>query len=121
LVCKTENKKHSRIFRKFQIYTGYASMKWKIPYNMTKHTKHLKNKKHSRIFRKFQIYTGYASMKWTILYNMTKNTKHLKNKNHKTIQNIQTYSTDQIYTGRASVTSVIWLNFGYLEAFGQIL
>ena len=39
-----KNKNHSRIFCKFQIYTGYASMKWKIPYNMTKHTKHLKNK-----------------------------------------------------------------------------
>ena len=56
-------KKYSRIFHIFQIYTGYASIKGKMFWNITK----TKSMKHSRIFRIFQIYTSYAAIKWQIV------------------------------------------------------
>ena len=71
-----KNKKHSRIFRKFQIYTGYASMKWKILYNMTKNTKHLKNIK--KIQKTFQNIPQIPDIYRLCLHEMENSVQHDK-------------------------------------------
>ena len=91
----------------FCCYVRFASIKWKIIQNMTKKYKKRKT---------FQNIPHIPDVYRLCLYKIENDVKHYQKK-LKTFQNIP-HRPD---TGYASITSVIWLNFGYPEAFGCIL